>query len=92
MIDRKTKSIDASVELLEDRIKQINLSGYFLFFLSTIVFFLGYGSYFFTRLIGLPILIVLLGLFGLLGSIIVLFQTNHFNLLIFLKRKEDKHK
>ena len=86
MLDRKTKDVDASVELLEDR-KELNKNIGIAFiggaFVMVVIGFLSATIDYHLTAIAFYCVAVLLGVISL---IFVLF-TDHYNILIYLKRK-----
>lgn len=86
MLDRKTKNIDASVEILEDRKKTCKI--YFFIF-----FIIGWAAVWFSAIfapykydeIGMCV-----GIASLIFATWMLIILNHYNILIFLKREENK--
>ena len=92
MLDRKTKNIDASMELLLDRDKQCNLQFGLLYIIGAIIFFTGFSLYLVTGYVGFPILIALLGLFVLIGSFLILIYQWNLSVIILLKRNEKGEK
>jgi len=89
MLDRKTKNIDASEELLKDRIKITNYVILLVYLVGAGVFIGGFAIYFTTTLIGLPIL-ALMGLFTMMGFFYFASYVDHLQILLHLKQNEKK--
>jgi len=90
MLDRKTKNIDASVELLEDRIDLIKKMMIVLYLVVSFLFILGIFTYFYTGLVGMTVIILSLALFGWIGVHEMCTYQDRIGLLIFLKKRFDK--
>ena len=88
MLDRKTKDIDASVELLEDRIKESKKYALGIYFIGTAIFIFAFLYYAITSLIVLPIYFAMLGLFVMYGFYYLNSYSDHLQTLLYLKRKE----
>ena len=88
MLDRKTKNIDASVELIEDRIKQTKRFSIMIYFIRAGIFISAIVCYGVTSLIGLPILTALIGLFVLIAFFYQASYDDHLQILLHLKHKE----
>jgi hypothetical protein len=86
MLDRKTKDREASIELLEDRIKQSKKFLLLLYFVGLIIFVMACLNYFVTMLVGMTTIVLFLALFVFMGMYYMSSYIDKVDLLIYLKK------
>ena len=91
MRDKNLDSIDASIELLEERVIETKKAFLVLYFGGATLFIVAFIIYVSSMLVGLPVLIALFGIFCFIASFHLDNHRRFLYLLIYFKRnKEEK--